>query len=239
MASYKVQELDLVSVPLPERTETYTPLPNRLIIDTVRENFAANNMKILAEGYGMDRTNGVFIGKYAVQGMEDNGINMMLGWMNSYDKSKRFQIGSGGVVMVCSNGMFISDLLEMTKHTSGVLPRFEQMVNNSIMSIENELVHLVKVKKEFETVQVSKSAINEILGKMFFEDSLVNTTQANIIKEGLTKDKNFNLLVPERQNLWSMYNLITESLKTQHPSTYFKTHIEAYNFIKDQIEVLA
>jgi len=34
-------------------------------------------------------------------------------------------------------------------------------------------------------------------------------------------------------------DLITESLKTQHPSTYFKAHIDAYNFIKEQIEILA
>lgn len=232
MINFEVQKSDTYGVMIPPKTESYIPVPNRVFIEEVETELKKRGISVQKESYTLSGKGNIMTGKMQLE-MGDDDLQMTIGLMNSYDKSKKLGIGAGGNVIICDNGMFISDFQKLRKHTGDVLETMHTMIQNTLQYITDTLEDLQYYKAAYKEIQVKPSVVHELIGEMFMQEDLLRSTQLNRYKEYANADAN-----PFKgDSLWDFYNNITEVYKLENPFSYFSTHIDFQDFITNKFNI--
>jgi hypothetical protein len=230
---YQLMERKALSAPIPARTDTYSPVTHAEIIEAMKSRLKHNNLsveknRVYSNSHGtrvvgfFDVIDGSELGK-------EHGMQMMLGYRNSYDKSMSVAFAAGATVWICENGCISGDLLAFRrKHTGTVASELADKIQTGIDRMRDDFGRLlieVDIMKNYSLTPRQKA---EILGVMYFERNIVSPTQLSIVKHELKHSHNF-----KEDNAWSLYNNVTESLKRSHPITIIPDHIKVHGFMKE------
>jgi len=222
-----------MAAPVPARTESYSPIPHSFFLDTVRNEI--NNYGGLETTTDRIYTNGKgtkLVGFTGVKfrGMEtdpDFGLEMMLGYKNSYDKSMAAALVAGIRVMICSNGCIGGDMVTFKrKHTGTIQEELADKAKEAIKSMKDgfsNLVLEVDIMKDYDLTPKQKA---EIMGVMYFEENLVSPNQLSVIRKEMKESEHF-----AGNTLWDLYNNVTESFKSSHPLNHIEDHIKLHKFM--------
>ena len=229
------EEISLINKPLPLETNSYKPLPNRAIIETINEILDKNGMYVSDKYYMTDNNKNKVAARYKLGGfgLETADIGMQLAWINSYDKSMSAKFSIGGNVFVCTNGVIRGDRDLKRKHTGSIFQELTQAITEEIEKISEEHEKVQEDAFYMKQIQVSKKAASELLGRMFIEHEILTSTQLNIIKRELDDSKNF-AFVNNFGSVWDLYNNCTEALKESHPTNFLQSHIDLHSFVKEE-----
>jgi len=223
-----------LSAPVPARTETYSPIPHSYFINTIREQIEVAGLRVTSNRVYTNRNGNKLVGFTSVKyrGIEtdpDFGLEMMLGYKNSYDKSMAAGIAAGLNVMVCGNGVVDGDMLSFRrKHTGSIQEELTEKTQEAIMAMRGgfgPLVLEIDIMKDYQLNQKQKA---ELMGIMYFEEEMVTPNQLSIIKKEMKESPNFR-----GNTLWDLYNNVTESLKTSHPLNHIEDHQNLHKFMCD------
>lgn len=88
------------NAPVPEKTKSYTPVSHSNVIDCVESVLSSNNFEVIKRNYDCSINANVFRAKYEIHHNRDSELNLMVGFMNSYDKTSTFKFAVGAVVCV-------------------------------------------------------------------------------------------------------------------------------------------
>jgi hypothetical protein len=158
---------------------------------------------------------------------------MMIAVKNSLDKTIALGLAAGGNVLVCTNGMVRGDITLVRRHTGSIVEEVQQKIITSMDKLENEYNILKHQSSIMKSMEISKTEMAKLAGRLFIEEELVNTTQLNILKKEIITSEAF----PD-ENVWSMYNHVTESYKKSHAYTYINNHLEFHGFMEAEFEIL-
>jgi hypothetical protein len=232
MANNSTQEEYLLSIPVPEKTETYSPVPHRVLINEVTEKLKNKGLDIVNKNYWSNNDGRQMIGTYGIES-DDSDLHMMLAFRNSYDKSMAVGFAAGAQVMICSNGMITGDLVVYRKHTGDVLEEVHDYIIDGINMLEGNFKKLKADKDLLEIIPLNDRQQAEILGRLYVEKEIITSTQLNIVKHELVKSANF-----VGKNAWCLYNNVTEALKTSHVTNALQDHIELHEFFEEEVLTL-
>ena len=221
-----------LNAPLPERTATYSPVSHAEIIEAITTNAITNNLNIIRNRTYTNMFGTRVVGFFDIEdGSEfgnSNGLKMMLGYANSYDKSRSVAFVAGASVWICGNGMISGSLMAFKrKHTGTVASELEERIQTGVDKMRSDFGRLnmeVDIMKNYSLTPRQKA---EILGIMYFEHNLVTPTQLSVIKRELTQSEHF-----KDDNAWSLYNNVTEALKKSHPMDIIGDHMKLHNFMQ-------
>jgi hypothetical protein len=217
---------------IPARTDTYSPIAHSDFLQTLREKISENHMNVVGAKYYVNMNGQKLVGYYNIEDRgittdPDFGIQMMMGFKNSYDKSMTAALAAGANVMICSNGMISGDMVRFTrKHTGTIYQELQAKMNEAVTTMRTGFARLtleIDLMKDFELTQRQKA---EILGVMYFEEGIVTPNQLSVIKKEVTDSEHFN-----GNTVWDLYNNITESLKDSHPIRHIEDHIKLHDFM--------
>lgn len=217
---------DLALIPLPVETASYTPVPHKEYVTEILEAADKKGFSLTREYYNASREGNVMCGQLVFTG-DVSGMDMMVGIVNSYDKSKVAMIGIGSQVVICENGLLLADYTMKRKHTTNVWSDLSPMISDSIAALHDEYTKATKYRELFSAVSLPKRQQAEMLGRIFVEEEIVTPTMANVIRQEITDSK----LFPD-DTVWSFYNHVTHALKQSHPREYIDRHVEFHNFIE-------
>jgi len=206
----------LLSVPVPSKTETYSPVGHRVLLNELQGKIAQRGMKIIDKQYYHGAFGQQMLGKYTIES-GDSDLNMQLAFRNSYDKSMAIGFAAGATVFVCSNGMLAGDLLVYRKHTGTVVEELHDYIIDGINMMENN----------FSKLQNDMQKLKDV------EEEIINSTQLNIVKRELTESQNF-----VGKNAWCLYNNVTEALKTSHVTNAMQDHLDLHEFFEEEVLTL-
>lgn len=115
----KVTRLDLATLPLPEATDTFQPIPHSLLIDQLEEALAFRHISIVHDEYAVSPDGMKLFGLLELNA-EYEGVRFAIGLRNANDKSMRLGMVAGYRVFVCDNmalsGEFKPLLAKHSKH---------------------------------------------------------------------------------------------------------------------------
>lgn len=224
---------EAVIAQIPDSTSSYTAIPHTTLVNYIEEfirdwGYTPTNLKA-----NVARGGSQLVGTIGL-GVQNTAFEMRMGFRNSYDKSMSVGIGIGAEVFVCSNGMFIADVQKLRKHTVNVWQDIDQILLDSLNYAQETFKQIEKDALTLRQFKLSKAEVFNLIGQLFIEDSIINTTQLNILKNELYHSKNFKMFDKDEvtkgdSNGWYLYNNITESLKTSHPLNYFKNHAAVHS----------
>lgn len=221
---------DVINVPVPDKTETYTPVPNRDVLKLTKKIAGDYNYELNPDQqvYRLGNSNNIMVARLTFNPTNDSGLRHMIAIMNSYDKSRSLRIGSGAQVFVCMNGMLRSDLVRMRKHTGELQSDVESMIVDSVEKLDKEMTQLkedTEVMKEFKITDLDSY---HIIGELFMKDEIIKPRQLTALKRNMFIDNNFSMEKPEDKTLWNLYNNVTEVLKKSNPNEVLTNHIDLH-----------
>jgi hypothetical protein len=228
---------DVLDIPLPERTNTYTPIANKEIIELIYENADKAGLIPISSSYKIAKDGNMIIGMVDFEGTNGE-LGIRAAFRNSYDKSVSFAYSIGAAAWICSNGMVSGELTGRRVHkgtadsdaTYKIIEGFQ-----SVGEVYNSLVNDATYMKEIE---INPKANAELLGRMFFQESIISSQQLNLIKDHYTNPglSSFKRLNNDEYSLWDLYNHSTEALKLTHPSDFIQKHVDLHKFVKEEFQ---
>lgn len=219
-------ENQVISINVPRRTETYEPVPNKFLIDLIREISGDYGYIVSESKYKVARGGEIVVGTFTFHSYDDD-MGMQIAFSNSYDKSRKVTLASGAEVFVCTNGMINAEEIFTRKHTGTVKDDLMDMIEIHIQKMQSNYNNLVDFKDIVKRIDLSINEMFKIIGDMYFSTDMLSIRQISALKEQFY-DKNFGIL-GDRTTLWNIYNWITETYKKEHPSTYIQKHVKLHN----------
>jgi hypothetical protein len=235
MINYNKTEQFLLDAPLPERTESYIPVPHRTFITQLQERIQKRNLIIVNKRYLSNQKGNVMQGEFVIHSTKDPELFSMFSFLNSYNKTQRATLNGGAFNKVCENGLYLNNLRFTRKHTGTVLEELFENMELSLDSAEKQLEELIYVKNELRGVRLTKTQTAELLGILYIDKEIITSTQLNIVKRELEKPT-FDYKAPN--TAYELLNHLTHSFKNCPPHSYMKSHIETSNFFVNQFGIL-
>ena len=224
-----VEGLDEVyAVPVPSATRSYQPVPNRQLIEHVKDQVTKMlGLPILREEYGLSCKDQQMFGVITVDtGNEENGLAIGLG--NSYNKTISVRITSGASVFVCSNLCFSGDATRVIrKHTRYVWRDAVRLIHESIEWSQH---YYERINYDFDVMKgqpLSDDDGYDLIGRAMGHDVL-KPQQATIALREWKSPSHEEFL---DRNTWGLYNAFTESLKRGCGGNRMEKQAKAHQFL--------
>lgn len=227
----------LKAAPLPTyEGDTYTVIPHEFVINETLNNLGAQGFKIKNEIYRCNQNANIAQGVYHLDYADDPDMGMMFAWSNSYDKSMRFKCAIGAYVFVCANGMLRGDMGSWgRKHTGSADQETIENIQFQIGKAKQYYKQLVHDKETMKDIIVSDTVRAQLVGRLYFEEDLLNSEQLSIIKQQIQCPKyEYNA---DKKSLWTLYNHITYSLRASHPKSWLDSQRLVHWFFTQEYNI--
>lgn len=225
---------DVAAVPLPEATDTYTPVGNGDLIRLI-EDRAKAVLKVEPENLqlGLSRKDQQMFGVMTL-GTGDAEKSPVFGFRNSYDKTLPVGLCSGSQVFVCDNLCFVgSSYMQMRRHSSHVWQDLQPMIDEALVSVQDVFEQFQKqtqaMKDQEVTLDQGFSHIGIARGR-----GLITPRQESVaIQDWITpRHEEFS-----DRNAWSLYNCFTEGLKKGSAGGSISRHTVIHDFFSDRFDL--
>jgi len=219
----------LKDVPLPVyATGRYTVISHETIISFMEQEIVNAGLHIEDREFRAARGGQIATGKYHVKYADDPEIGLMIGFVNSYDKSTRFGCTVGGFNKIYGNSYInCGDQTWVRKHTGAADKEAEQHIQDQIAIASTHYDKIVRHRALFKRIDLNPQLKSSILGYLFFEKELLSVDQANAIIKNI-KSQAYRY---KAATLWGLYNHITIALKVTHPLEWIKTQSQVHEIL--------
>jgi len=224
---------------VPLETETYMPVAHGDLFDLVDQRLSVAGYEITSRSVEQSIDGNVVIAHYIIRKDDDiEDFTQEFGVVNSYDKSKAIMFASGGHVFICGNGMVVSEMTTVRKHTSRVWHEINDKLDEAISHMEDSWTKLINDVLQMTLVEINTTQASEILGRMFMEEKILSLSDINkVTKEYFDPTHDYG----NHGTLWQLYNHITYVLKDAHIMRKTKalkdTHDFMVEYAKDYINI--
>lgn len=228
----------IIGAPLPERTESYTPISHTSVINRVRAEITTAGYVITGEEYRCSNNGDIAIGTFRINFKSDPDIELSANFMNSYNKQHAFRFNLGGMVKVCMNGMLMNNNkfgAYRRVHTGAADLLAEGMISSCIKSSEEYWKTLVRHKDNMKDALLSSTVQHDILGELFFKREILNGMQLNMVKSEMNKPS-FDYKV-DPDSAWALYNHITLALKESHPADWMDAQADVHELFSKFLDL--
>jgi hypothetical protein len=211
----------LEAVPLPVHAATYTVISHKSIMDYALAEITAKGFTIFSEEYRSTHDGQIAQGIYQLTYNSDPEMSLMFAWTNSYNKQIRFKCAVGGYLRNNQTVMLGGEIgTYARKHTgtadADTIAMMQSQLTNATMYYDN----LVADKEEMKLISLDTHAQAQLLGVLFAQYEIINTEQASIIRQQMSKPSFFHN--GGKDTLWSFYNHVTLALQQSHPRTWME-----------------
>jgi hypothetical protein len=227
----EVSAADLVGVTLPVKTETYTVISHGFIIDEVRNALRRAGFEVVLEQYRANNNLEVARGSYIIKRAEDPSFMMSFSWVNSYDKSTKFQCAIGGYVW--ENNSFVIDKEDnafIRKHTGDADTLARETIKEKIENAEKYYLSVLNAKRKMESIKLTRSQVAKVLGELYFSYDMLSIEQLSGIKKEYTKPS--YVYSSDADSLWTTYCHILTIIKVSHPKLWLQQQTFIHNYFK-------
>ena len=132
MTDLRVSEAEVMAIPAPDFTDTWSPVPHKDVIESVQMACDNYGLDIISKNYTVAALGAKMFSSWQIDsGKSDR--HWMLGFRNSTNKSMAVGMTAGNSIVVCSNMQFSGEFLSFHKHTSGLhVGRLMQMASTAV-----------------------------------------------------------------------------------------------------------
>ena len=202
---------EIATIPTPEATTTWKPVPHAEVIDAVTEVVKAHNWQILDEQYGLAREGQRMFGVMRINNSSSREWSRCIGIRNSHDQSLSVGLAAGISVMCCSNLAFGGTMVLKRRHTSRI--ELNGLVVTAIEELELEFLNLETVSEDLKLHEVNADEARAVIVRAA-EVNAINSCDIVPIFREFQKPRHEEFAEPTR---WSLLNAFTEHAKKYSP----------------------
>ena len=227
---YTLLEKEIMEVPVPSPTRTYSPVSHESIIKTTLDSLNDHNLVVTNKQYQVAANGELLTGTYVIE-TPDSDFKRMISFINSYNKTRKLGFVTGLQTFVCQNGCISGDFSFSKKHMGTVGLEIVDAVVNQISNIDTEYENLKKWFKKAQLQPLDKRDMAELAGRMFIEQDILQANQLSVLKKEINKPSfDYGGL---NNTAYDFYQHITHSLKGAHPLKASKQYVKSFDFINE------
>lgn len=211
----------MLTTPLPEKTKTYTPVSHMEVTNLVRRQLGFRGYKLLNEMYSSNQSGTVITVAFVFEYIDDPEISMSAVFVNSYDKTAKFQFKLGGLskkhgTFVIPNG-FAGSFLKR-KHTGSAVDIINEHITESFNGITMVWDKLIEFKQQLQNfdIDTTGNASAYVLGRLML-DNAADSTQMSTVRENIAACTTASNKI---MSLWDYYHLVASSISNTHPKLW-------------------
>jgi hypothetical protein len=221
---------DLRSIPVPPRTNSYVPISHydyAMKIASIAQDLLPE-YKLERSKFGTARSDQQLFGIHTFRTQSDS-LGLSIGFRSSLDKSLSAGLVAGASVLVCDNLCLSSDsqVMRLRKHTTNILEDIELIIVRCVLRARSTF-HSIKAESEMmKSIPVEDRVAWETLGYLFGK-KVISTRQMPV---ALKEWHNPSHMEFEPRTQWSLFNALTEALKSSPPHKIFEKHLALHTHI--------
>ena len=225
-------ELGMIRVP--DQTETYVPVSHQELVTKIKEAGTKHyGVSPYQEKLEVNHRGQQMFGSMVFHhgsSLSGSGMDRNIGFRNSYDKTLPIGLCGGAQITVCSNLMFVGDIIKMRKHTQNVQDDLDVLIQKLFADVDRRYNTALEDRQSMREIAFSDKQVGDYLGQLFVNEHILNGSQMNkAAKEW------FESPVFKERTLWSAYNACTEALKTAHPANALEKYTKLHTFTEEYV----
>jgi len=218
-------------VPIPKATRTYQPVSHEQL-STMLLQMAAHLLPGYSHDnsqYGLAADGNKMFGVHTFKSAETS-MGLAIGFRNSYDRSMSLAIVVGISVMVCSNLALSGDITALRKHTLHVQKDMQSMALSAIYKSQQVYKEILRDAEAMRLLEMGDDNAHRMLGLVFGRGIMTPRQIPVALREWRTPQHE----VFKPRNVWSLYNAITEALKSSPPQSIMEKHLDLHRLFSEQ-----
>lgn len=208
--------LELETIPTPDHTQTWYPIPHSYVIDQVERSLESSGMAITASAFEVSHESLRMFGILQLES-ESTEYSLLLGVRNSHDKSFPGAIVLGSQVTVCSNLIFSGEIRITRKHTRFISRDFPGLVSRAVGQLHDKKIETAKRFEVYKDTTIEPTQVNDLviagLDNRVYGGTRIPTILSEFRNPTHSEFENNGLSV------WRYFNAVTESLKGMNANT--------------------
>lgn len=203
----------LSSVPTPDATDTWQPVPHHEIMTTAINQAKSRNLEIDELKYSVvdvykKKVKQPYQDMFAQMYMKStNGVyRNMLGIRNSHNQKYGASACSGGSVIVCSNGMFTAEHMISVQHRPNVRKKFTDAISNMFDKVIQSWIKNEHRYNGYRATELSDADFQQLLGAAIIHKAVCPSKSLKVADEYYNPRHD----AFADRNAWSAFNAFTE-----------------------------
>ena len=227
----RITRQDLVTLQVPDQTDTFKPIAHSTLVDVIEEALAFRHIRITGEEFAASPDGMKLFGVLRVNA-DYEGVGFAIGLRNANDKSMRVGIVSGYKVFCCDNLAFSGDFnpmlqkhsknLDLVESVSIAVDRIQRQWQPLRMAIDYKRNH-------FLNGDVARNMIYRLFTDYKLPISLFRTVHKEFFVEPSYEEF-------KEKTLWSFENAVTTAFKKLNPIPRYENTARVGRFIADYIQ---
>jgi len=229
---WSATKADLASVPVPESTESYHPVPYHRFIEEVELHIPRFGLEVRSSQFALAREGGQMFGVLTCgNGVPDRDYALCIGVRNSYDRSLAVGLTVGSRVFCCDNLAFSGEVTMHRKHTVNVFRDLPDLIYRMLSQ--------VAAMRERNDGEIAAMKVRE-LPPAHAHHLMVEAIRANVLPASrLPKvieawEKPLNPEFSSR-TAWSLFNAFTEVQKTASPRAQMEGSLRLSSLFRKEL----
>jgi hypothetical protein len=208
--AHAVDRLIITTVPTPEPTATWTPLPHLALIEEVEQVLNNNGLSVVNQAHSLTHDGLRYFGLMEIQNsVIHQDYAWVLGLRNSHDKTFPAGIVAGANVFVCDNLSFSGEIKIARKHTRFILRDLQFLTERAIGRLMERWHHQDERIGAYKGKNLSDSSAHDLI----IRSTDVRACTPRLIPAILREWRNPRHKEFEARTLWTLFNSFTEVLK--------------------------
>lgn len=200
----------VIDVPTPPATATWTPIPHIALIDQVEAIIRGNGLVVGAQAHSLSHDDQRYFGLMEIQrDASDEDYCWVLGLRNSHDKTFPAGITAGATVFVCDNLSFSGEVKLARKHTRFILRDLPQLVQGAVGRLMERWHHQDRRIGSYKLAGVTDRTAHDLVVRAL-DVGVCGTRQ---LPQVLREWRHPRYDVFRERTVWSLFNAFTETLK--------------------------
>ena len=231
---WEATKADLASVPVPEPTESYYPVPYGRFIEEVELHVPRFGLEVQSSAFALARDGNQMFGVLTcTNGHGADDYALAIGVRNSYDRSLSVGLVAGTRTFVCDNLAFTGEVKMSRKHTVNVfrdLPdliyRMLSQVSSMRQRIDGEIAAM-KVR-ELPSAHAHHLMVEAIKGNVLPASRLPKVIEA-------WEEPRYEEFQP--RTAWSLFNAFTEVQKGACPRAQMEASLRLSSLFRRELSL--
>lgn len=198
------------AAPTPEPNGRHWPIPHISIVDTIREELEATDMRVVGEAHGLTKDGNRYFGLLQIENGHSTGdYATIVGVRNSHDKRFAAAIALGAGVFVCDNLSFCGEVTLARIHTRNIVRDLPRLTNQAVGKLGDFRKSQGDRIAAYKTHSLTNEAVHDFVVRSVDSRVISNKMLPAIIsqwRKPLHEDF-------ESRTLWSLFNCYTEMFK--------------------------
>lgn len=201
---------DVVTVPTPRATMSWTPIPHIDLVSQVENTIGSNGLVVGTQAHSLTHDGLRYFGLMQILRTEsDEDYCWVLGIRNSHDKTFPAGIVAGSSVFCCDNLAFSGEVKLARKHTRFITRDLPQLVQGAVGKLMERWHHQDERIASYKLADLEDCTAHDLVVRGFDVGVCCNRHIPQVLHEW--RHPHHEEFQP--RNVWSLFNAFTETLK--------------------------